>query len=301
MKRTLIVLGGIGVAMLLLLSCTFEVPETEYAIVLNFGNPVRILKLAGLHWKLPAPIETVTRIDKRLRILDPAEAEYLTLDKKNVTVDAVAAWEVEDPLKFLVTVVDRKAAEAQLEDILRSEIGSALGSHELAALLSIEPERVQIDRIMQTVTERAAEKARSGYGIRVRAVRLKRLNFPEENRQAVFRRMEAERERIARQYRSEGEEEAEKVRAEADLEQARILADADRQSKEIRGEADAEAARIYAAAYKRDPGFYEFLKTLEAYEKFIDADATIVLPSDSRLLRLLREPSAIGGTEGAAP
>ena len=297
MKRTLGALGAITVAILLLLSATFEVPETEYAIVLNFGNPVRILKQAGLHWKWPAPIETVVRIDKRLRILDPAEAEYLTLDKKNVTVDAVAAWEVEDPLKFLVTVVDHKAAEAQLEDILRSEIGSALGSHELAALLSIEPGRVQIDRIMEQVTERAAEKARAGYGIRVRAVRLKRLNFPEENRQAVFRRMEAERERIARQYRSEGEEEAEKVRAEADLEQARILAEAERQSKQVRGEADAEAARIYAAAYNRDPGFYEFLKTLDAYEKFIDADATIVLPSDSRLLRLLREPPAIGAED----
>jgi membrane protease subunit HflC len=199
-------------------------------------------------------------------------------------------------LKFLVTVVDRKAAEAQLEDILRSEIGSALGSHELAALLSIEPGRVQIDRIMATVTERAAEKARAAYGIRVRAVRVKRLNFPEENRQAVFRRMEAERERIARQYRSEGEEQAEKVRAEADLEQARILAEADRRAKEIEGQADAEAARIYAEAYNRDADFYEFLRTLDAYEKFIDADATIVLPSDSRLLHLLREPATVGGT-----
>jgi modulator of FtsH protease HflC len=297
MKRTLGALGAIALAILLLLSCTFEVPETEYAIVLFFGSPVRILKEAGLHWKLPPPVETLVRIDKRLRILDPAEAEYLTLDKKNVTVDAVAAWEVEDPLKFLVTVVDRRAAEAQLEDILRSEIGSALGTHELASLLSIEPGRVQIDRIMETVTERAAEKARAGYGINVRMVRLKRLNFPEENRQAVFRRMEAERERIARQFRSEGEEEAEKVRAEADLEQARILAEAERQSKEVRGEADAEAARIYAAAYNRDPGFYEFLKTLDAYEKFIDSDATIVLPSDSRLLRLLREPPTTGAEE----
>jgi membrane protease subunit HflC len=102
--------------------------------------------------------------------------------------------------------------------------------------------------------------------------------------------MEAERERIARQYRSEGEEQAEMVRAEADLEQARILADADRQAREIRGAADAEAARIYADAYGKDQAFYEFVRTLEAYEKFIDEDATIVLPPDSRLLRLLREP-----------
>jgi membrane protease subunit HflC len=152
---------------------------------------------------------------------------------------------------------------------------------------------VQTDAIMQTITERTRDKAREGYGINVRAVRLKRLNFPEENRQAVFRRMEAERERIARQYRSEGEEEAEKVRAQADLEQARILADADRQSGEVRGEADAEAARIYAAAYSRDPAFYEFLK-ISTPREVHRRRATIVLPSDSRLLRLLREPPATG-------
>jgi modulator of FtsH protease HflC len=300
MGRAWTVGGAIAVAILLLLACAFEVPETEYAIVLFFGSPARIVKQAGLQWKLPPPIETVVRIDKRLRILDPPEAEYLTLDKKNVTVDAVAVWEVEDPLKFLVTVVDRKTAEAQLEDIMRSEIGTTLGGHDLSVLLSTEPGQVRIDPIMQTITERAAEKARAAYGIRVLAVRLKRLNFPDENRQAVFRRMEAERERIARQFRSEGEEEAEKLRAGADLETAQIQAEAERQSKQVRGEADAEAAKIYAAAYSRDPEFYEFLKTLETYEKFIDQNATIVIPSDSRLLRLLREPPA-GGAEAPAP
>jgi membrane protease subunit HflC len=290
MKRILATLVLLTLAVILVLSCAVVVQETEYAIILAFGSPRRIVTQAGLVWKLPPPFETVVRIDKRLRILDPAPAEFLTLDKKNVLADAFAAWEVADPLKFLVTVVDRNRAEAQLEDILRAEVGAELGSHDLAALLSIEPGYVQVDSIMQTITERTRVKARDGYGINVRAVRLKRLNFPEENRQAVFRRMEAERERIARQYRSEGEEQAEKVRAQADLEQARILADADRQSQEIRGQADAEAARIYGEAYSRDPEFYEFLKTLEAYESIIDDDATIVLPSDSRLLRLLKEP-----------
>jgi modulator of FtsH protease HflC len=290
MKRTLATLVMLTLAVILLLSCAVVVQETEYAIILAFGHPRRIVTKAGLVWKAPPPFETIVRIDKRLRILDPAPAEYLTLDKKNVLAHAFVAWEVADPLKFLVSVVDRNRAEAQLEDILRAEVGTELGSHDLAALLSIEAGHVQVDSIMQAITERTRAKARDGYGINVRAVRLKRLNFPEENRQAVFRRMEAERERIARQYRSEGEEEAEKVRAQADLEQARIMADADRQSREIRGQADAEAARIYGEAYSRDPEFYEFLKTLEAYESIIDEDATIVLPSDSRLLRLLREP-----------
>jgi membrane protease subunit HflC len=294
MKRTLLIIVLVAVAIGLFFSCAFEVQETEYAIVLFFGDPVRILSAPGLAWKLPPPFETLVRIDKRLRILDPPEAEYLTLDKKNVLIDAFAAWEVEDPLKFLITVVDRTTAEAQLEDIIRSEVGSALGSHELSVLLSTDEATVRVDEMVAMITERAAAKAREGYGIGVRAIRIKRLNFPEENRQAVFRRMEAERERIARQYRSEGEEEAEKVRAEADREQARILAEAERRAQEIRGEADAEAARVYAQAYSQDPEFYEFIRTLEAYESFIDNDATIVLPSDSRLLYLLKSPR-LGG------
>jgi membrane protease subunit HflC len=290
MKRILTILVVVAIALILLLSCAFEVQETEHAIVLFFGDPTRIILEPGLAWKLPPPFETLVRIDKRLRILDPPETEYLTLDKKNVLVDAFAAWEVGDPLKFLLTVVSRSTAEAQLGDIIRAEVGAALGSHELSVLLSTDESQVQVDQIMDMITARAASKAREAYGIRVRAIRLKRLNFPEENRQAVFRRMEAERERIARQYRSQGEEEAEMVRARADLEQDQILAQATRRAKEIRGEADAEAARIYAAAYTEDPEFYEFLKTLESYEKFIDEDATIVLPADSRLLRLLKDP-----------
>ncbi|MBD3237752.1 MAG: protease modulator HflC [Candidatus Eisenbacteria bacterium] len=289
MKRILTSLVIAALALLLLLTCAFEVQETEYAIVLFFGKPTRILMQPGLAWKLPPPFETLVRIDRRLRILDPQEAEYLTLDKKNVLADTFAAWEVEDPLKFLITVVEQKTAEAQLEDIMRSEVGSALGSHELSDLLATET-AVKMSQIMEAITARANEKARDGYGIRVRAIRMKRLNFPEENRQAVFRRMEAERERIARQYRSEGEELAEMIRADADREQARLLAEADRRSQEIRGEADAQIAGIYAQAYERDPDFYEFLKTLESYESFIDSDATIVLPSDSRLLRLLKQP-----------
>ncbi len=290
MKRVLTTIVLIAVAIMVLLSCAIEVQETEYAIVMFFGDPARIILEPGLAWKLPPPFETVVRIDKRLHVLDPAEGEYLTLDKKNVLVDTFAAWEVEDPLRYLVTVLDRDTAEAQLEDIMRAEVGAALGSHELSVLLSTDVGQIQVDRIMETITARAAQKASEGYGIKVQAIRLKRLNFPEENRQAVFRRMEAERERIARQYRSEGEEQAEIVRAQADLERAQILAQAERRASEIRGEADAEAARIYAEAYNQDPEFYEFLKTLETYEEILDDDATIVLPSDSQLLRLLKAP-----------
>jgi len=290
MKRILTTMLFLVVLIALLLSSTFEVPETEWVIVLRLGDPIRIIKEPGLGWKIPAPIETIVRIDSRLRILDPPEVEFLTIDKKNVTVDAFAAWSVEDPLKFLVTVIDPQSAEAQLGDLMRAEVGAALGSHELTDLLSTETGQVQVDQIMHTITQRTAVRARETYGINVKAIRLKRLNFPEDNRQAVFRRMEAERERIARQYRSEGEEQAEMVRAGADLEQTEILAQAELEAGVIRGQADAEAVAIYAAAYNQDPDFYEYIKTLETYERFIDEDATIVIPADSPLIRLLRDP-----------
>ena len=126
----------------------------------------------------------------------------------------------------------------------------------------------------------------------IAAVRIKRLNFPPQNKQAVFRRMEAERQRIARLYRSEGEEEAEKIRASADREEAVLLNEARRQAEEIRGEADAEATRIYAEAFGQDPEFFEFVRSLEAYQNIIGESSTIVVPSDSELLKVLQTPNS---------
>ncbi|MEW6742670.1 MAG: protease modulator HflC [Planctomycetota bacterium] len=318
MRRTIVMLGALVVLVLAIVACVFEVPETEYAIVARFGDPRRVITAAGLHLKWPPPIDTLIRIDRRLHVLDPEPSEYLTSEKKNVLVDSFMAWSVADPRKYLVTVTDRAGAEARLTDIMRSDVGSIIGSHPLSVLVSApgsegsdwssaEPARggeggtreLTMEDVMREITSSSDAKARESFGIQVAAVRIKRLNFPLQNKTAVFRRMEAERERIAKQYRSEGEEEKEKLEAKVDLEQAQLINEASRRAEEIRGEADAEATRVYAEAYGEDPLFYEFLRSLEAYQKIIRENSTIVVPNDSPLLKVLKDPEACAPPEKA--
>jgi membrane protease subunit HflC len=290
MHRLLLVIVSLAVLIIGVLACTIQVNETEYAIVARFGDPRRVITEAGLHVKWPPPIDTVIRIDRRMNVLDPEQAEYLTSDKKNVLVNGFLVWSVEDPLRYLVSVTDKNGAEARLTDIMRSEVGTILGAHPLSALVSTEPQSQTMADVMRDITQNTARRAHESLGIRVSAVRIKRLNFPTQNKQAVFRRMQAERQRIATLYRSEGEEEAEKIRARADREQAVLVNEAMRQAEEVGGEADAEATRIYAEAFGQDPDFYEFLRSLQAYEKIIRANSTVVVPSDAELLKVLKNP-----------
>jgi membrane protease subunit HflC len=275
------------VVLLVLKTTVFVVDETKTAIVTQFGRPVRVVEAAGLNWKLPQPIQAVRLFDKRLLVYDPKPTEFLTNDKKNVVVDAFVAWRIADPEKFLQTVNDREGAEVRMADIVASEMGAALGNYPLHALISTAPDSMKVGEIMEGVTAGCRATAGSNFGIEVADVRMKRLAFPEQNKQSVFDRMRAERERTAKKYRSEGEEEAIKIRAEADKERQEILAEAYMEAEKIRGEGDAEAMRIYGAAHNTDPSFYEFVRTLESYRTFLDDKTTIVLSSDSDLLKLL--------------
>ena len=291
MKKLVISLVLIAVLAVLFLAFTVTVDETESVIVLRFGDPRRVIDEAGLHFRWPPPIDTVSRIDRRIHVLDPDADEILTSDKKNILVNSFLVWAVEDPKKFLVSVGDLKGAEARLTAILRSEVGTILGSYSLSSLITDEAGAgTEMAGVMDGVAAAAAEKARNSFGIRVTAMRIKRINFPNENKRAVFQRMEAERKRIAKGFRSEGEEEADKIRAKADREKAALLAEARRQAAVRRGQADAEAARIYAEAFKQDPEFYEFIRSLQAYRKILDENSTVVIPDDSPLLRVLTDP-----------
>ncbi len=294
-----LVVGVIAVAVVIvgLTTCLVQVNETEYVIVARFGDPRRVIAQAGLYLKWPPPMDTVIRIDRRIHILDPDAAEYLTSDKKNILVNGFVVWSVGDPIRYLVSATDQAGAEARLTDMMRSELGTTLGAHSLSVLVSTEPQERTLDDMMQEITQNLARRARDHFGIEVAAVRIKRLNFPAQNKEAVFRRMEAERRRIARLYRSEGEEEAEKIRAQADREQAVLINEAQRQAEILRGEADAEASRIYAEAFSQDPEFYEFLRSLQAYETIIRDTSTVVLPSDSELLDVLKHPSRVAPSE----
>jgi membrane protease subunit HflC len=263
----------------------FTLPETEFAIVTQFGRPVHTIAEAGLHVKWP--YQGLLRFDRRLRIYNPRPSEFLTKDKKNLVIENYVCWRIQTPERFVQTVGDLTAAEMRLHDIVWSGLAAALGNLELESLVSAEPRRVRGDELMETLTRDTSRRALEQYGVEVVDVRIKRLTLPEQNKQSVFARMRAERERIARQYRAEGEEQALKIRAEADRQKEEILSTAYREAEKIKGDGDAESTRIYGAAYARDPQFYKLVRTLEAYKKIVDDKTTAVLSSDSELLRIL--------------
>lgn len=273
-------------ALLVLWSTFFTVRETEFALVTQFGRPVRTVSAAGLSFKLPF-LHQVQFFDRRLRVYNPPRSEFLTRDKKNLSIDSYALWQIADPQTFLQTVGNEAAAEMRLHDLVWAGLAAAIAGRGLEEIIAPVPEEVQARAMLDELTASSGAAALEQYGIRVIDVRLKRLNLPEQNKQSVYARMRAERERIARQYRAEGEEQALRIRAEADRQKEEILAKAYKQAETTRGEGDAEAARIYGQAYSRNPSFYKLTRTLETYKQTLDDRTTVILSSDSEFLRLL--------------
>lgn len=286
-KRTIALAAGALGVLLLAASTLFVVDETQVAVVTQFGRPVRTIRSAGLYAKLP--IQSAIRFDARLQVYNPRPSEMLTRDKKNLVVDNYVAWRIGDPERFLTAVRDNVGAERCLHDVIWARILNALGNNDLSSILSTTPGEVHVADLMENVTDQARADARQRYGIEIVDVGIRRINLPEQNKQSVFERMRAERERIAKQYRAEGEEEALKIRAEADRQKTEILSEAYRQAEQIRGDGDAQAIRTYAAAHGQDPNFYKMTRTLEAYKKFLNDKTTVILSSDSDLLRLLSQ------------
>lgn len=274
------VVGLIAAAALLSFS-VFTVKETQQGVVTQLGKPIRVVKSPGLNLKVPF-LQQVTYFDDRLLDYDSAPTEVVTKDKKALVIDNYSRWRIIDPLLLLQTVRDENGAQARLDDIIYSELRVELGQHDLIEIVA-----TKRNEIFTKVTKASNEKARE-YGIEVEDVRVKRADLPVENEKAVYGRMRAERERIARQYRSEGKEEALKIRSETDKEKTILLATAYEQEQRLRGEGDAEALKIYAEAYERDPDFYDFLRTLEAYKMSLKDKTTVIMPPDSEFLRFLK-------------
>jgi len=281
---------GLGAVLVGLASlCVFTVGEGEFAVVTQFGRPVRVESTPGLKVKRPAPFQTVARFDRRLFALVPTPREFLTLGKKNVIASGFILWRVHDPKKFMQTVFDRVGAESRLGDILFAELGAALGGAPFPAFVSTAPGEYRAEAILAGVTRQYREIAWRDYGIDVVDVRLRRLDFPEQNRASVFARMKSERIRISMQYRSEGEEEGLKIRAAAEKAKSGILGEAYKLSQQIRGEGEARAAKIYAESLSQAPNFYRFVRSIDAMKKTVDKETTMVLPVDSELFQLLRD------------
>ena len=274
----------IGVLVVLLsLTSIFVVDERQQVVILQFGKPMRIINEPGLNIKVPFPIQEKITFDNRLLEYDSPPEEILSKDKKTLIVDNYVRWKIVDPLQFLKTVQAIPTALSRMDDIVYSELRRELGTHDMDEIITDNREN-----IMEVVT-RASNIATKDYGISVVDVRIRRVDLPTENEESIYARMEAERKRQANKFRSEGEEEAQKIRASTDKDKTIILADSYKQAERVRGEGDAKAVEVYADAYSADPKFYEFVRTLDAYKKVIDDKTTLVLPSDSRLFKLLMD------------
>ena len=258
------------------------VDQTESALVVQLGKPVKAITAPGLHFKKPF-IQQVIKFDNRLLLYDAAPSVIITKDKKNLVVDNYAKWKIVDPLRYYQTVKNETGAQSRLDDIIFSNLRQELGKHDLVDIIS--KTRASL---MGTVTEKTNEAAKA-FGIEVVDVKIKRADLPPENERAVFERMRAEREREAKRYRSEGEERALGIRAKADREKTILLSEAARKAEVLKGEGDAVATKLYAQAYTKDPEFFYFLKTMEAYKKTLGDKDTLVLTPESEFFRYFKK------------
>lgn len=282
MDRRWLAIGAVLVSFLFVWNMAlFTVPQWMQAMVVQLGEPVRVVQEPGLYWKIPF-IQSVTYFDRRLLDQDTSPKEILTRDKQQLVVDNYTRWRIVDPLQFVRSVRDETGAQSRLDDIVYSNLRETLGRHTLSEIVS-----AKRDQLMESVTSRSDKKARE-YGIEVVDVRVKRVDLPEKNELNVFNRMRTERERLAKKFRAEGDEEARKIRSRSDKEVQILMADARQKAEVLRGEGDALSVAIFADAYGRDPEFYEFVRTLEAYRKTLGEGTTAILSPDSDFFRLLK-------------
>jgi len=305
LNRLAIVIGVL-VALLLFLS-VYTTSETEQAILVQFGKPVGgVISEPGLHLKVPF-VQTVHRFDKRWLEFDGDANEIPTKDKKYIFVDTYARWRIKDPLRFYQAVRDERGGQSRLDDIVDGETRNAVASFDLIELVRSSNRRFQVteelegigaaeamakvetgrEKIAGVVLEKAA-KITPEFGIELVDVRFKRINYVDSVQQKVFERMTSERKRIAERSRSEGQGRAAEIRGQKERDVLSASSTGYKNAQELKGAADAKATTIYARAYGRDPDFYQFLKSLETLAATFDDKTTVVLSTDSELLRFLK-------------
>lgn len=270
----------IGIGLLAALSL-FTVHQTQQAMVLQFGNPVRVVKEPGLNWKLPF-LQQVEYFESRVLDFDAEPVELVLGDQKRLVVDSFTRYRIEDPLRFRQSVGSETTFRTRLQPIVISALRSVLGEASLFSVLS--EERPNLMKAIQTEANRALQQ----FGVSVVDIRIKRADLPNENSEAIFRRMQTEREREAKELRAQGAELAQRIRARADRERRVLLAEAERDAQITRGKGDAEAVRIFADAFGQDAAFFEFYRSMQAYREALGGEGTsMVMSPDSDFLRYL--------------
>jgi len=284
------VIGGVlavlaVIAAIVAYASIFTVPETRQALVVRLGDPRYVVTQAGLHFKVPF-IDNVIYIDKRILDLENPVQEIIAADQKRLVVDAFARYRIENPLRFYQAIQTIPAANSQLSTLLNSALRRVLGETSFQNV--VRDERSELMSRIREQLDREAER----FGINVVDVRIRRADLPEQNSQAVYQRMQTERQREAAEFRAQGSQRAQEIRSRADRDVTVLLAEANAKGEQVRGEGDATRNRIFAEAFNKDPEFFNFYRSLQAYEHGLgNGDTRMVLKPDSEFFRFFADPS----------
>jgi membrane protease subunit HflC len=270
--------------LIVLYGSVFTVHQTDQVIVVRLGEPIRVVTDPGLNFKIPL-LESVISVEKRIVDLENPAQEVITSDQKRLVVDAFARYRINDALKFYQTIGAIEGANARLSTLLNSALRRVLG--EATTIDVVRDKRAQLMSQVRTQLENEAQS----FGVAVIDVRIRRADLPEQNRQAVYQRMQTERQREAAEFRAQGSQRSQEIRARADRDVTVLIAEAQSKGEQTRGEGDAERNRIYAEAYGRDPDFFTFYRSMQAYEAGLRSnDTRMVLKPDSDFFRYFGDP-----------
>ena len=292
MNRIGFIISAGALLLLALASSVFVVDQRQVAVIYSLGEINKVVTEPGLKWKLPAPLQNVVFLDKRIQTLDGAETRPIfTAEKKSLVIDWLVKWRINEPRQFIRNNgTDLRNLETRLSPVVQAAFNEEVTRRSVRAVLSTER-----DKVMNDVRSRLTEEAK-GFGIEIVDVRIKRVDFVADITDAVYRRMESERKQVANELRSQGGAEAEKIRADADRQREVIIAEAYRDAQKIKGEGDAKASALYADAFGRDPQFAQFYRSLEAYRaSFRNRTDMMVVDPSTDFFRAMRGPGSGGG------
>jgi membrane protease subunit HflC len=276
---------GAAVAVLLAINSVFIVPESQYAVILQFGEAVRIHSQPGVYVKIPL-IESITKLPRFQKTFENQATTILTRDKKPIIVDNYTIWRIKDPQMFLRSLRTVPQAENRIGDSVYNAVRRKLSEREYGSIISEKTERGDLNN---EITKEVSDVVlRQNYGIEIIDVRIKRTDLPEENKASVYNRMISDRQSIAAGYLSEGDEQSKKITSSADRQASELLATAESEAKKIVALGEKEAASIYNLAYGKDPAFYMLYRTLESYVTTLKNEPVIMLPIDSPYASWLR-------------
>jgi membrane protease subunit HflC len=287
MKKTLFIALPIIAVLALAYFSTFTVNESESVVITQFGRPVKVVQQAGLHLKLPGFLQKVDRFDLRTGAYETQPIQLLLGDKNPIIISCYVAWAIEKPLLYFQSVGYSQNAVQKLSDMITSQLGIILGDYSLSNIINVDAGQIKLEEIETRLRDNSDSSAEDKYGIDIEKIGIKRIAYPAIVIEAVYNRMKSERNKEAAKLRAEGKEEGMNIRTEADKKAKEIEAEAYRTSQILRGEGDRTAMNIYTEAYSQDPEFFDFLKSLETYKNILNENSTLILSTDSELLKYL--------------